>query len=48
MGNKSNRDLAQAISRYVDGPGFRRIERATHFLCYRKTNEERAPIAAFK
>ena len=32
----------------IGGTGFRRIERTTHFLCYRKTNEERAPIAAFK
>ncbi len=32
----------------IDGPGFQRIERATHFLCYRRSNEERAPIVLFK
>ena len=32
----------------IDGARFQRIERATHFLCYRKTNEERAPLVAFK
>ena len=32
----------------IEGPMFRRIERATHFLCYRKTSEEREPIVVFK
>ena len=32
----------------IDGPSFRGIERATHFLCYRKTSEEREPIIVFK
>ena len=41
-------ELARGELMALDGPGFRRIERATHFLCYRKTNEERAPIVAFK
>ena len=41
-------ELARGELMVLDGPGFRRIERATHFLCYRKTNEERAPIVAFK
>ena len=41
-------ELARGELMALDGPGFRRIERATHFLCYRKTNEERAPIVVFK
>ena len=41
-------ELARGELMALDGPGFRRIERATHFLCYRKTNEERAPIVEFK
>ena len=32
----------------IEGPMFRRIERATHFLCYRKTSEERELIVVFK
>ena len=32
----------------IEGPMFRRIERATHFLCYRKTSEEREPIIELK
>ncbi len=32
----------------LEGPMFRQIERATHFLCYRKTSEEREPIIVFK
>lgn len=32
----------------LDGPGFRRIERSTHFLCYRKKGEERAAIVAIR
>ena len=41
-------ELSRGELMALDGPGFRRIERATHFLCYRKTNEERAPIVEFK
>lgn len=41
-------ELARGALIAIDGPAFRRIERATHFLCYRKTKEERAPIVVFK
>ena len=41
-------ELARGELIAIDGPAFRRIERATHFLCYRKTNDERAPVALFK
>ncbi len=41
-------ELARGELIVVDGPAFRRIERATHFLCYRKNSEERAPIVVFK
>ena len=41
-------ELARGELIAIDGPAFRRIERATHFLCSRKTNEERAPIVVFK
>lgn len=32
----------------LDGPGFRRIERETHFLCYRKAERDSRQIAAFR
>jgi LysR family transcriptional regulator, glycine cleavage system transcriptional activator len=41
-------ELARGELVAIDGPAFRRIERATHFLCYRKTDEARGPIAAFR
>ena len=41
-------ELARGELVAIDGPAFRRIERETHFLCYRKTNDERAPIVVFK
>lgn len=41
-------ELARGELVAIDGAGFARIERATHFLCYRKTKEERAPLVAFK
>jgi DNA-binding transcriptional LysR family regulator len=41
-------ELARGDLIALDGPAFRRIERDTHFLCYRKTNEERATIVVFK
>ena len=41
-------ELARGELIAIDGPAFRRIERTTHFLCYRNTNEERVPIAVFK
>jgi LysR family transcriptional regulator, glycine cleavage system transcriptional activator len=41
-------ELARGELLAIDGPAFRRIERETHFLCYRKTNEERATIVVFK
>ena len=31
-------ELARGELVAIDGPAFRRIERETHFLCYRKTN----------
>ena len=40
-------ELARGDLVAIDGPGFQRIERATHFLCYRQTNAERAPIVVF-
>lgn len=41
-------ELARGELVAIDGPAFRRIERATHFLCYRKATEDRAPIVVFK
>ena len=41
-------ELARGELVALDGPGFRRIERATHFICYRKTNEDREPIVVFR
>ena len=41
-------ELARGELVALDGPGFRRIERSTHFVCYRKTNEDRAPILVFR
>jgi len=41
-------ELARGELIAIDGPEFQRIERTTHFLCYRKANEQRAPIVAFK
>ena len=41
-------ELARGELIAIDGPAFKRVERATHFLCYRKANDERAPIVAFK
>ncbi len=41
-------ELARGELIAIDGPAFRRIERATHFLCYRMTNDERAPVVVFK
>ena len=41
-------ELARGELVAIDGPAFRRIERATHFLCYRKTSDERTPIVVFK
>ena len=41
-------ELARGELVAIVGPGFQPIERATHFLCYRKTNDERAPIIVFK
>ena len=41
-------ELARGELIAIDGPAFRRIERATHFLCYRKTSGERAPIFVFR
>lgn len=41
-------ELARGELIAIDGPAFRRIERATHFLCYRKTSEEREQIVVFK
>ncbi len=41
-------ELARGDLIAIDGPAFRRVERATHFLCYRTTNEERASIVVFK
>ena len=41
-------ELARGELIAIDGPAFRRIERSTHFLCYRKTHDERAPVAVFK
>ena len=32
----------------IEGPSLRGTERATQFLCYRKTSEEREPIVVFK
>lgn len=37
-------ELARGELIALDGPAFRRIERATHLICYRKTSEERAQI----
>ena len=41
-------ELARGELVAIDGPGFQRIERATHFLCYRLANAERVPIVVFK
>jgi len=41
-------ELARGELVAIDGPAFRRIERATHFLCYRRSNEGRGPIVAFR
>lgn len=41
-------ELARGELIAIDGPAFRQIERATHFLCYRKTTEEREQIVVFK
>ena len=41
-------ELARGDLIALDSPAFRRIERVTHYLCYRRTLEERAPIVAFK
>jgi DNA-binding transcriptional LysR family regulator len=41
-------ELARGELIAIDGPAFRRIERATHFLCYRKTNDGPAPVVSFR
>ena len=41
-------ELARGELVALDGPGFRSIKRATHFICYRKTNEDRASIVVFR
>lgn len=41
-------ELASGELVALDGPAFRRIERTNHFLCYRKTTEERTTTAAFR
>ncbi|MBA3623398.1 MAG: LysR family transcriptional regulator [Methylibium sp.] len=41
-------ELARGELVVLDGPGFRRIEREMHFLCYRKAERDSREIAAFR
>lgn len=41
-------ELAKGELVIVDGPGFRRIERDTHFLCYRKAERDSPQVSAFR
>jgi len=41
-------ELARGELVAIDGPAFKRIDRATHFLCYRKANEAHAPLVQFR
>jgi DNA-binding transcriptional LysR family regulator len=41
-------ELAQGRLVAIDGPAFRRIERPTHFLCYRKSDVGSQPLQAFR
>ncbi|RZM04083.1 MAG: LysR family transcriptional regulator [Variovorax sp.] len=41
-------ELAQGRLVVIDGPAFRRIERQTHFLCYRKADRASPRLLAFR
>lgn len=41
-------ELARGALVVLDGPGFRRIERETHFLCYRESERHNREVAAFR
>ncbi len=41
-------ELARGELVVIDGPAFRRIERETHFICYRKAGRDSPQIAAFR
>ncbi len=41
-------ELARGDLTVLDGPAFRRIERETHFLCYRNADRDRREVVAFR
>lgn len=41
-------ELARGDLVLVDGPGFRRIEREMHFMCWRRTDRDHPSVSAFR
>lgn len=41
-------ELARGELVLMDGPGFRRIERETHFMCWRRAERDRPALSAFR
>lgn len=44
----AERELERGDLVLLDGPGFRQIERATHFLCWRRAEREHPALVAFR